>query len=60
MSAIIPHTLSNTTIGLLKVQMTVNIEFDILAKYIENMMQFSHNDQAEKSSTLNQYLDQPL
>lgn len=60
MSAIIPHTLSNTTIGLLKVQMTVNIEFDILAKYIENMMHFSHNDKAEKPSTLNQYLDQPL
>ncbi len=60
MSAIIPHTLSNTTIGLLKVHMTVNIEFDILAKYIENMMHFSHTDQAEKSSVLNQYIDQPL
>ena len=45
---------------IINVHMTVNIEFDILAKYIENMMQFSRNDQAEKSSTLNQYLDQPL
>ncbi len=33
-AAIIPHTLKNTTIGIKKVGDTVNIETDILAKYI--------------------------
>ncbi len=32
--AIIPHTLKNTTLGIKKVGDTVNIETDILAKYI--------------------------
>jgi len=33
-AAIIPHTLKNTTLGIKKVGDTVNIETDILAKYI--------------------------
>lgn len=55
MLAIIPHTLSVTTIGMLKVGAQVNIEFDILAKYVENMV-------ALKEKTSNAYdslMDQP-
>ncbi|PIU83393.1 MAG: riboflavin synthase [Elusimicrobia bacterium CG06_land_8_20_14_3_00_38_11] len=33
-AAIIPHTLKNTTLGIKKVGDTVNIETDILAKYV--------------------------
>ena len=38
--AIIPHTWQNTTIGKLKSGQKVNIEFDILAKYVENMLKY--------------------
>ena len=36
MMAIIPHTLAVTTIGSLTVNAQVNLEFDILGKYVEN------------------------
>ncbi len=35
--SIIPHTLQVTTLGTLQVQSTVNLEFDVLAKYIESI-----------------------
>lgn len=35
--AIIPHTLSVTTLSLLNEKDSVNLEFDVLAKYIENI-----------------------
>lgn len=38
--AIIPHTYSATTIHNLVIGKTVNIEFDVLGKYVERMVQF--------------------
>ena len=35
---IIPHTLDNTNLKNLKINDLVNLEFDIIAKYIENML----------------------
>ena len=55
MMAIIPHTLSVTTIGSLTVNANVNLEFDILGKYVENMI--VHAD--KKTSVFDSYLDQP-
>jgi riboflavin synthase len=37
--ALIPHTLDVTTLGLVEVGSTVNIEVDILAKYVERLME---------------------
>ena len=54
MLAIIPHTLAVTTIGSLTVNAQVNIEFDILAKYVENMIGMK-----EKHSSLDSLMDQP-
>jgi riboflavin synthase len=39
--AIIPHTLSVTTMGNAKVGDNVNLEFDMVAKYVENFSRFS-------------------
>jgi riboflavin synthase len=36
-ASIIPHTWESTTLRLLKVRMRVNLEFDLLAKYIAKM-----------------------
>lgn len=41
---IIPHTLKNTNLEFLKVGDKVNIEFDIIAKYVERLMQFKENE----------------
>lgn len=38
--AIIPHTYSATTIHNLVIGKTVNIEFDVIGKYVERMVQF--------------------
>lgn len=38
--ALIPHTLSVTTLGGLQVGSQVNIETDVLAKYVERQLQF--------------------
>ena len=38
--AIIPHTLENTTLGTKKVGDHLNIEVDMIAKYIENFLRF--------------------
>ncbi|MGH8927868.1 MAG: riboflavin synthase [Acidimicrobiia bacterium] len=37
--ALIPHTLSTTTLGLRHPGDLVNLEFDVLAKYVERMME---------------------
>jgi riboflavin synthase len=55
MIAIIPHTLSVTTIGMLKVGAQVNIEFDILAKYVENMVSLKEKN----SNAYDSLMDQP-
>lgn len=40
--ALIPHTLQNTTIGGLRSGDIVNLEFDVLGKYVVNSMKVSH------------------
>ncbi|HMG32509.1 MAG TPA: riboflavin synthase [Blastocatellia bacterium] len=53
---IIPHTLRETTLGELKKGSRVNIEVDVLAKYVERLM--VHGDEAEnpKSKLSVEYL----
>lgn len=36
--AIIPHTLKNTTLGMKSISDTVNLEFDVLGKYVESIL----------------------
>ena len=55
MAAIIPHTLAVTTIGSLRVNDKVNIEFDLLAKYIENMVM----QKTQSKSVFHAMLQQP-
>ncbi len=38
--ALIPHTLSVTTLGALKIGDTVNLETDLLAKYVQRQLEF--------------------
>ncbi|WP_458744203.1 riboflavin synthase [Candidatus Nitrosocosmicus sp. T] len=42
--ALIPHTLGNTTLGIKEAGDTVNIEVDILSRYIANVYQLSGNN----------------
>lgn len=42
--ALIPHTLENTTFGIKKIGDTVNIEIDILSRYLLNIYRFSGNN----------------
>ena len=49
-AAIIPHTLKNTTLGFKKINDTVNLEPDILAKYVENIYR------SKKSNITTQFL----
>ena len=41
--AIIPHTFNNTILKTLKSKDSVNIEFDILAKYVEKNLSTKNN-----------------
>lgn len=50
--SIIPHTKKITTFGLLKVNDSVNIEVDMLAKYVENLI----NKKNEKSGITREFL----
>lgn len=54
--AIIPHTWDVTTIGDLKTGTIVNLEFDLLGKYIEKQLQFGN---LKKESIWEQFADQP-
>lgn len=38
--SLIPHTLSSTTLGLLRVGSPVNVEVDMLARYVERLLDF--------------------
>lgn len=46
--AIIPHTLEKTTLGLKKVGDHLNIEVDMIAKYIENFIRFDKGPKKEE------------
>ncbi|MBI3259805.1 MAG: riboflavin synthase [Ignavibacteriae bacterium] len=58
MVAIIPHTLEVTTLTQLKNGSKVNLEFDILGKYIEKMF-LKHTIKNEKDSILQSWISQP-
>jgi riboflavin synthase len=61
MVSIIPHTWNVTTLSLLKSGSEVNLEFDIIGKYIENLVNNNEaNPQVESpKSILEQFIDQP-
>lgn len=46
--AVIPHTLENTTLGTKKVGDHLNIEVDMIAKYIENFLRFDNGPQRDE------------
>lgn len=46
--AIIPHTLEKTTLSRKKVGDSLNIEVDMLAKYIENFLRFNKDNKSEE------------
>jgi len=52
--AIIPHTINMTTIGHLKIGDKVNVEVDILAKYVQKML---HPYQSNQGFTLDKLKD---
>ncbi len=41
--SIIPYTLNNTNLKLKKIGHNINIEFDILAKYVEKSLSIKNN-----------------
>lgn len=57
MVAVIPHTWENTTFMELKTGSEVNIEFDILGKYIEKLLQSDMYGKSNKG--LSEYITQP-
>ena len=48
--SIIPHTLEKTTLGSAHVGAKVNLEFDLVGKYIEKMVQGEKTEEERKSS----------
>ncbi len=52
--SLIPHTLQNTTFQFLKEGDFLNIEYDILAKYIEKFTNFRNNDFNGKISKIDE------
>jgi len=55
MVAVIPHTLQVTMLGSIKAGSPVNLEFDILGKYVEKML----GGKGSASSTLQSWITQP-
>ena len=51
--SMIPHTAKETTLGFKKVGDSVNLETDILGKYVERMLTWNKQTQAGKADTLN-------
>lgn len=62
MSAIIPHTWKVTTLAELASGKEVNLEFDVIGKYVEKMVEphmKKDSGNPSKSSYLDQFIDQP-
>lgn len=51
--SIIPHTLKSTTLGLLRVGSKVNIEVDIIGKYVEKLLAPKEGSEGGAEDTLN-------
>ncbi|SFB05974.1 riboflavin synthase alpha chain [Acetitomaculum ruminis DSM 5522] len=52
--SIIPHTLSQTVLGEKKRGSLINIENDILGKYVERLINLKNDDERESKSTLSE------
>ena len=50
--SIIPHTYDQTTLSMLSIGDEVNIEFDVIAKYVENMLKYNKNKQNNLDGTI--------
>lgn len=48
--SLIPHTLKNITLGMKKKGDSVNVETDLLGKYVEKMIRFENEENEEKKS----------
>ena len=60
MVSVIPHTWEHTTLNELQSGTKLNLEFDILGKYVENLLKYSNSEDGKSSgSILEQYIDQP-
>lgn len=57
MVAVIPHTWDNTAFREMKTGSEVNLEFDIIGKYIEKLLQSDLSGKSGKG--LNEYISQP-
>lgn len=55
--SIIPHTWKNTSLCELSMSSEVNLEFDIIGKYVENLMSSIKSENT--NSSLQSYIDQP-
>ena len=54
--SIIPHTSSQTILGTRKVGDTVNLENDIIGKYVQKLMGIQNNNQSQKDSKILEWL----
>jgi riboflavin synthase len=52
--SLIPFTKENTTLGLKRVGEMVNIEVDMLARYVERLIGYSEGGRAERPSNIDQ------
>lgn len=52
--SLIPHTMASTTLNLLRVGSPVNVEVDMLARYVERLMSFGHTGTVGSSSAAGQ------
>jgi riboflavin synthase len=49
--SIIPHTYNQTNLINLKIGSPANIEFDVISKYVENMLKYTNNNKNDNSIT---------
>lgn len=45
--SLIPHTMASTTLGMMRTGSPVNVEVDMLARYVERMLDFGQEQGAE-------------
>lgn len=62
MVSLIPHTLKSSTLSELKHGSKVNLEFDIIGKYIEKLLNSNNSGTVidKKNSILNNFISQPM
>lgn len=53
--ALIPHTLENTVLGIKQIGDTLNIETDIIGKYIERLLTFDDDEMDDETSIIHRF-----